>query len=366
MRKVSVIFPKHRGSAGYSILVGSGILSDFTRLTRSLQFSQAFFIVDSRLKSLAVELGRALSDQGIRVTQVAVPAREASKDYRRLFPLYAKLIQTGQDRNSLLIAVGGGVIGDLAGFVAATYLRGIRWVGVPTTLLAQVDSSVGGKTGVNHPLGKNLIGAFHQPELVICDSKCLKTLSLRDRVSGLGEIIKYGLVYDPKFYLELERRAESLLKLEASTVEWAVAKAVAWKAKIVARDEFETTGLRRTLNFGHTLGHALEGLTHYRRFRHGEAVIVGMRLALALSVEQKHLAERQQKKIDDFLRSLALPSVPVFSLEKWIEYLARDKKVKAGKVNYVLLKALGKPVVDAQVTPEALQRSFQRLGIKLR
>jgi len=308
-------------------------------------------------------LSRKLKANGIEVSQVSITANEGAKDYQKLFPLFSRLLQSGMDRNSVLFAVGGGVIGDLAGFVAATYLRGIRWVGIPTTLLAQVDSSIGGKTAVNHPLGKNLIGAFHQPSLVVCDTTILKTLSNRDRLSGFGELIKYGLAFDRRLFETLRNNHRSILQLSPKHLNPAIVAAIKWKTKVVSRDERETRGLRMTLNLGHTLGHAYESITGYRLFRHGEAVILGMRLAAALSVERGHLKEKVQLEIEEFLGALKTPRVPRVSLKKLLGYTARDKKVEAGKVPFVLLSAIGKTVIDRKVSKDDIASALMKINI---
>lgn len=333
----------------YDIFVGFGLLDEMPKLISSLQTKRAFIVADARLSGLRGRLERALRKCGCEVASVSLKAAESSKDYRRLFPLYARMIEAKMDRHSVLFALGGGVIGDLSGFLAGTYLRGIRWVGVPTTLLAQVDSSVGGKTGVNHPLGKNLIGVFHQPSLVICDTKLLGTLSVRDRISGFGEMLKYGLAFDPTFFEFLSRNWKAILQLEARPLEKAISRSIAWKAEVVSADELERLGLRQTLNFGHTLGHAFESATDYRYFRHGEAVLLGMRLATALSVERGYLAENKFETIEAFLGQLPQPHVPKLSLKTLLDFTKRDKKAKEGKVSFVLLKGIGRTVPDSEV-----------------
>jgi 3-dehydroquinate synthase len=284
-----------------------------------------------------------------------VPATEAFKDFSKIYPLYGELLKFRADRHTVLFALGGGVIGDAAGFLAGTYMRGMRWVGLPTTLLAQVDSSIGGKTGVNHAAGKNLIGAFHQPSFVACDLDFLKTLPERERVSGLGEMIKYGLIYDAPFYAWLEKNWEGIVSGETRSLEEAVARCARWKARAVARDERDVSGVREVLNFGHTVGHALEGATRYQTFRHGEAIILGMRAATRISVDRGHLKPAAGARIDSFLCSLPVPRVPSRILpEQLLGYVRKDKKAKAGKVRFVLLKSIGKTLLDRGVTDDQI------------
>jgi 3-dehydroquinate synthase len=286
---------------------------------------------------------------------VRVPATEGFKDFGKIYPLYSELLRAGADRHTVLFALGGGVIGDAAGFLAGTYMRGLRWVGLPTTLLAQVDSSIGGKTGVNHASGKNLIGVFHQPSLVACDLDYLKTLPERERVSGLGEMIKYGLIYDAPFYAWLEKHWESIVSGESRKLEEAVARCARWKARAVTRDERDLAGVREVLNFGHTVGHALEGATKYATFRHGEAIILGMRAATRLSVDRGHLKPTIGARIESFLGSLPAPKVPArVTPARLLGFVRKDKKAKAGKVRFVLLRAVGKTRLDRGVRDDQI------------
>jgi len=311
---------------------------------------RAFVVADRRLKGQIATVLKALKADGWDVHVVRVPATEGFKDFRKIYPLYSALLRAGADRHTVLFALGGGVIGDAAGFLAGTYMRGLRWVGLPTTLLAQVDSSIGGKTGVNHVSGKNLIGMFHQPSLVACDLDFLKTLPERERVSGLGEMIKYGLIYDAPFYAWLEKHWESIVGGASGRLEDAVARCARWKAKAVARDERDAAGVREVLNFGHTVGHALEGATGYETFRHGEAIILGMRAATWLSVARGHLKEATGARIDSFLASLPVPGVPAqVTPEELLRFVRKDKKAREGKVRFVLLRAIGRTVLDREV-----------------
>jgi len=342
---------------GYDICVGSGLLSKAPKLLRPLDSKKGFFIVDSRLKARADKLKRTLEKAGWEIDGITLPAKESTKDFKKMFAIYSKLLASGMDRHSVIFAVGGGVIGDLAGFVAGTYMRGIRWVGVPTTLLAQVDSSIGGKTGVNHPLGKNLIGVFHQPAMVLCDTEFLQTLSQRDVVSGVGEIVKYGIAFDDLFYKTLDRELENLLELKG--IEKAISESARWKAYVVGKDPFEIKGLRALLNFGHTLGHALEASTGYGYFRHGEAIVWGMRWAARLSEARGHLASDDRQAIEFFLNRLPVPPVPKHvTLAKMLEYTKRDKKNKDGKIGFVLLSRIGHAFIDHKVERKHLKAAI--------
>ena len=341
------------GKRSYSILIGRGAAAKAARLLG--ERGRAFVVADRRLKSQTGELMRRLKSAGWETHLVRVEASEAFKDFGKIYPLYSELLRARADRHTVLFALGGGVIGDAAGFLAGTFMRGIRWVGLPTTLLAQVDSSIGGKTGVNHDSGKNLIGIFHQPTLVACDLDFLKTLPERERVSGLGEMIKYGLIYDAPFYAWLEKNWEGVVRGEAGALENAVARCASLKARAVGRDERDESGVREVLNFGHTVGHALEGATKYRTFRHGEAIILGMRAAVRLSVLRGHLKPAIGARVDSFLGSLPVPKVPSHvTPAKLLTYVRKDKKAKAGRVRFVLLRGIGKTVLDREVTDEQI------------
>lgn len=339
---------KHPVWIGDNLLKGSLASLNFDK-----DYSKnAILLLDRRLKAVAHVLAKSLRKAGWIVHFIPVHASEELKELNAIYPIYEKLLSLKADRRSVLFAIGGGVIGDVAGFIAGTYLRGIPWVGVPTTLLAQVDSSVGGKTGVNHKSGKNLIGIFNQPSYVLCDTSVLKTLSPRDRLSGWGEMIKYGLIADRSFYLELVRRWEvESLDVDARLIH----RCLDWKAKFVVRDPFDLTGVREVLNFGHTIGHALEAELGYGYLRHGEAVIWGMRAALYLSVLRGHLSKQVQQGVDHFLSQLPVPVIHSVKISQLMKRFKTDKKMrpgvngKPGKVRFVLLKAVGKTVLDSQV-----------------
>jgi 3-dehydroquinate synthase len=326
----------------YDIRIEPGILSRIGSLTGK---GDPVAVITDRTVSKLYGNGvmTSLRDAGFHAHLFVVPDGEGSKSYAEFERLHTELIRTGLKRDSLIVALGGGVVGDLAGFVAATYLRGVPFVQVPTTLLAQVDSSVGGKTGINHPLGKNLIGSFHQPRLVLIDPNSLKTLDRRDLWAGLAEVVKYGLIWDAGFFEFLEEKLESLFRLEnPEDVIHMLTTCCQIKAEVVGQDE-EETGLRRILNFGHTLGHALEAVTEYGYFRHGEAVVYGMRWAAWESERQGILPASELERIDRLLARFEVPPIPENMDAASLAAKTRlDKKQSAKGLNLVLLERIGK------------------------
>lgn len=352
------------GPRSYDIRVGRNILGGIARWLPQTGARRAFVLADRALPAQLAALTAALERGGWDVHAIRVRAGEALKDLDSIYPLYGALLRAKADRHAVIVALGGGVVGDAAGFVAATYLRGVPWVGVPTTLLAQVDSAIGGKTAVNHPSGKNLIGAFYQPSLVVSELSFLDTLDPRDRVSGLGETIKYGIIADPPFFRRLAREWRAFLALEPRLLTGAVGRCSALKARLVERDERDERGPRETLNYGHTLGHALEAATEYRRFRHGEAIIHGMRAATYLSFRRGLLPERTFDEIDAALAVLPVPALPRRLDERRIldAVLLDKKKTRAGRVRFVLLKALGETVSDDGVTEADLRAALAHLS----
>ena len=284
----------------YPIHIGPGSIHSLTKSLKRAQSKRAFIISDQALGQARAKLKSVLKKSGWEVTEIVVRAGEELKDIQSIYPLFGKLMAARADRDSTLFALGGGTVGDAAGFVASTYLRGIAWVGIPTTLLAQVDSAVGGKTAINHSSGKNLIGTFHQPELVICDTDFLSTLGAREVISGFGEVVKYAIAFDSRFYAYLQKNIDQFLDLNSEVLSTAIRKSLFWKAKLVSQDEFDVKGVREKLNFGHTFGHALESATEYQVYQHGEAVLWGMRFALALSEVRGHLAQTVGLELDRF------------------------------------------------------------------
>ncbi len=291
---------------------------------------------------------------GIDAQSLLVPDGEANKTLATLSDLLTRFLEHGAERTTTVVALGGGVVGDIAGFAAAIYQRGMPFVQVPTTLLAQVDSSVGGKTGVNHPLGKNMIGAFHQPRAVLIDTQCLRTLPDREFAAGLAEVVKYGAIRDVAFFAWLEREIPALRARDAAALAHAVTESCRIKAEIVAADERES-GERALLNFGHTFGHAIETGIGYGEWLHGEAVAAGMVMAAKLSGRLGWIADKDVARLAALLQNAGLPIVaPRMDVGRWLELLGRDKKVDRGQVRLVLLRAIGQAVITADFDPKAL------------
>jgi 3-dehydroquinate synthase len=344
------------GARGYDAHIGSGTIDVLDVLVRGagLDDAGAFALVCDRATAGAIErVATALRRLGKPVHEIALDVCEASKSLAGLDDLYGRFIDANLDRSAVIVALGGGVVGDLAGFAAATFSRGVRWIGVPTTLLAAVDSSVGGKTAVNHERGKNLIGAMHQPSLVVVDPSVFATLPRRELVSGYGEMIKYGLALDPALWRDL-------LAVDPGAVTDAlIERCLAIKARIVAADERDETGVRETLNFGHTIGHAIEAATSYTYYRHGEAVVLGMRAAVALSAARGHCTAELAAAVDAQLATVRVPPLPALDPDVIVAAVARDKKrIAGGATRFVLLRAIGETVPDAGVDRAAVRGAF--------
>ena len=341
------------GHVRYPIAIGAGLLGDQSLLSRHIPGDSLLVVSSSTIAPLY--LGRLKGGLGERrVSQCILPDGEQHKTMQTVGWVIDALVGNKLHRDSVLIALGGGVIGDITGFAAACYQRGIAFVQCPTTLLAQVDSSVGGKTGVNHPGGKNLIGAFHQPIAVIADTDTLATLPERELKAGLAEVIKYGCVWDPLFFDWLQINIQALLAREAEPLTYAIARSCEIKAKVVGQDEREQ-GLRAILNFGHTFGHAIESATHYRQFLHGEAVGLGMIMAADLSQRLGLIDAASKQRVSDLIASAGLPTnAPRIGVEKALELMRMDKKVLAGTMRLVLLEKLGRAVVIGDCRADAL------------
>ena len=309
----------------------------------------------------ANDLSLSLSKKGVKTVLVTLPAGERYKTLKTVEKLYGKFIEEKLDRKSLVIAVGGGVLGDVVGFAAATYLRGVNFVQIPTTLLAQVDSSVGGKTGVDLPAGKNLAGAFHQPKTVLIDPITLKTLPRREICAGLAEVIKYGIIYDRKFFLLLEAIVPDLIKRKDANLRDVISRSCRIKAEIVSQDETEQ-GIRAILNFGHTIGHALESVTHYRRYRHGEAIAIGMISAALIGEEMGVTPPEVTGAICKILKLAKLPTAfpEEIQSDEIIDASFRDKKTEGGKLKFVLAEEIGRVSVQSGVTPEIIRLALFR------
>ncbi len=301
----------------------------------------------------------ALAPQYRKVSQVLLPDGEQFKDWNSLNLIFDHLLAEGCDRKTVLFALGGGVVGDMTGFAAATYMRGVPFVQVPTTLLAQVDSSVGGKTAINHPLGKNMIGAFYQPARVICDLATLDTLPDRELRAGLAEVIKYGPIADEAFLGWLEAKLPALLARDPSALSQAVRRCCEIKAHVVGQDEREA-GLRAILNFGHTFGHAIEAGMGYGRWLHGEAVACGMVLAAELSADLGLITQAQSQRVQTLLQRAGLPvQAPSMDMSRWFDLMRVDKKASDGEIRFVLLEGPGRAGVRA-APDAAVQSVIQR------
>jgi 3-dehydroquinate synthase len=327
----------------YDIIIGDGCLVDTGRLCRESGLrGRVAVVTNPTVGPLYFQpVFESLCAAGYDVLKIELPDGEEFKNLATVNSIYTDLIQGGFDRGCFLIALGGGVIGDITGFVASTFLRGVPFVQIPTTLLAQVDSSVGGKTGVNHELAKNLIGSFYQPRLVISDTGTLSTLELRDFVAGLAEVIKYGIVLDKGFFSFLIENRERILLRQCDFLVHLVRRCCELKAHVVAQDEHEAE-LRAVLNYGHTLGHAVETLSGYDVFRHGEAVAIGMAQAAAISESYGYADHADTARIVDLILALGLPTkLPPFTVEEYATVLLRDKKVRAQGLTFVCNRGIG-------------------------
>lgn len=344
------------GNRSYPIHIGENILCQTDLITANLPQKKVAVVTNTTVAPLYLEsLASALNSCGIEVIRIVLPDGEAYKNWETLNRIFDALLTNRCERNTTLIALGGGVIGDLTGFAASVYLRGVPFIQVPTTLLALVDSAVGGKTAINHPLGKNMVGAFYQPRAVIADTATLNTLPDRELAAGLAETIKYGLICDPGFFDWLEKNIDRLLAREPDALACAVERSCRNKAEIVALDEHEH-GVRALLNLGHTFGHAIEAGLGYGTWLHGEAVAAGMVLAAELS-QQMGLIQRQDvARIVELLVRAKLPvSAPELGVERYLDLMGHDKKVAAGKIRFVLLKRIGEAFVTDLVPDAALR-----------
>jgi len=359
MRTVHV----HLGERSYDILIDSGLLSRLPELFRKYGVgSHLFLIANSNVFKLHGEkLLKTLNGAGFQAIQILIPDGEKYKNLQTLENIYTYLIAQGADRHSTILALGGGVTGDLAGFGAATFHRGVPYIQLPTTLLSQVDSSVGGKTGVNHSQGKNLIGAFYQPYLVCIDTDTLATLPARELQSGMYEVLKYGLISDADFFDYLEAHLAAIHERRPEVIENVISRCCEIKAEVTSLDENEAD-LRRILNFGHTFGHGLEAATGYGCLTHGEAVGYGMIAAVLLSERRGYLdAATVERVIQAICRIGPLPDITSVSLDSVLQAMARDKKRQHGRINFVLLKEIGKTIIENDLDQATLHDIWDRI-----
>ena len=349
----------------YDITIGSAILASCGHHLQQAAARRAVVIADAAVEELhAGTVVTSLQTAGIQTTLLVVPRGEASKSIAEAGRLWQALAGAAVDRSTHLVAVGGGVVGDLAGFVAATFARGLPVWQVPTTLVAQVDSAIGGKTGINLPAGKNLVGAFWQPRGVIADIATLATLPEREFVSGLAEVVKYGMILDAQFFGWLEANAAAILRREPAPLEHVVARSAALKAWVVERDEMERAGLRVVLNYGHTFAHALETAAGYGTLLHGEAVAIGMAAAADLAARMGLIGAEIPARQDALLTTLGLPvrtgSLPLPPAENLIDIMARDKKTLHGRLRFVLPRRIGHVELIDGVEPILVQQVLDR------
>ncbi|MBI5800034.1 MAG: 3-dehydroquinate synthase [Verrucomicrobia bacterium] len=362
MRSVKVSL----GTRSYDIKIAAGLLAKLGAECATLDLGQkCALITDTNVAALHAKSALAsLKRAGFETVLITVPAGETAKRLKQVESCFNQLAAHRLERKSFIIALGGGVVGDLAGFVAASYLRGIPFVQVPTTLLAQVDSSVGGKTGVNLAAGKNLVGAFYQPRLVLCDLATFRTLPEREFRAGLAEVIKYGIIHDSDLFARLERDMAKILRRDAASLAHIVARSCEIKADIVSQDETEG-GLRAVLNFGHTIGHAIEAITAYGRYLHGEAISIGQVAAAHLSAELSGLPAVECERIRALFGAAGLPVGLKLSSAQRTKLLAAmtlDKKVSAGEIKFVLAPRIGKAVWGQRVPSAAVHRALDAVS----
>ena len=327
----------------YPIYIGSDLIDRPELFEACSKASSIYIVTNTTVAPLYAErLSKTLATFGKSVRTITLPDGESFKDWKNLQTIFDELLKHGADRQTVLVALGGGVIGDMTGFAAASFMRGIRFIQVPTTLLSQVDSSVGGKTGINHPLGKNMIGAFHQPVAVVADLNTLKTLPPRELSAGLAEVIKHGAIADASFLDWIEANTNALLACDIEVMSYAVLRSCEIKSAVVSADEREG-GVRATLNFGHTFGHAIEAGMGYGEWLHGEAVACGMVMGAKLSCLLQKITQADVDRLTRIIHAMHLPiTAPKFGAERYIELMQVDKKAEGGQIRYVLLEQIGK------------------------
>jgi len=350
------------GQRSYPIYIGSDLIDRPELFEACSKASSIYIVTNTAVAPLYAErLSKTLASFGKPLRTIALPDGESFKDWKNLQTIFDELLKHGADRQTVLIALGGGVIGDMTGFAAASFMRGIRFIQVPTTLLSQVDSSVGGKTGINHPLGKNMIGAFHQPIAVIADLSTLKTLPPRELSAGLAEVIKHGAIADAGFLDWIEANTSALLACDIEAMSHAVLRSCEIKSAVVSADEREG-GVRATLNFGHTFGHAIEAGMGYGEWLHGEAVGCGMVMGAKLSCLLKKITQADAERLTNIIHAMGLPTTaPKFGADRYIELMQVDKKAEGGQIRYVLLDQIGKAYI-ATAPHEAVIETLRATG----
>ena len=343
----------------YPIFIGENLLENPELLLPFLDKGRVLIVSNDVVAPLYLEKVKSTLGS-VDCDELVLADGEQHKNLDTAVKIYDKLLAGKYDRSSTLIALGGGVVGDITGFVAATYQRGINFIQIPTTLLAQVDSSVGGKTGVNHPQGKNMIGAFHQPQCVLIDTAVLNTLPEREVKAGLAEVVKYGLINVAEFFDWLEQHSDEILKLDPERISHVVKICCEQKAAIVAKDEKEG-GVRALLNLGHTFGHAIETAMGYGNWLHGEAVATGMVMAADLSMRMGCLDQSKALRINSTLEKFGMPVEPpaTISVEEYIELMSSDKKAKRGKIRFIVLNAIGEAVLKDDIDMELLTQTLE-------
>jgi 3-dehydroquinate synthase len=343
----------------YNIAVGRGMLADIGKALEKFEFSGRVALVSNPTVYglYGKTVSQSILDSGFELTEIIIPDGEEFKNLAWVEKIYGELLKSRLDRRSALLALGGGVIGDITGFAASTYMRGIDFVQVPTTLLAQVDSSVGGKTGVNHPMGKNMIGSFWQPRLVWADTGTLKSLPDRQYLAGIAEVIKYGVIWDEEFFVFLEENRDKLLGLEDVSVAHIVRRSCEIKAEVVSRDERES-GLRAILNYGHTIGHAIETAGGYGKHLHGEAVAIGMCLEARLAVAKGLIGAKESGRIESLVRSYGLPFELPADIDSTVlfPFMELDKKTVGGELRFVLPEGIGRVRIQGGIAREEVER----------
>ena len=364
MQTISADISTKSGHYSYPIYVGSNILSKHHLILPHLAQKKVAIVTNTTVAPLYLDrLIDTLETNEVNSIPIILPDGEEYKNWQTLNQIFDALLTNQCERNTTIIALGGGVIGDLTGFAAATYMRGVPFIQIPTTLLAQVDSSIGGKTGINHDLGKNMIGAFYQPRMVLADSTTLDTLPRREFISGIAEIIKYGLIRDHVFFEWLEKNMTRLLAREHKVLNEAIERSCKNKVEVVAADEREH-GIRAILNLGHTFGHAIENAMGYGTWLHGEAVAAGTVLAAKLSERMHLIGNTEVERIRKIFLQAELPTiVPGLDTEKYLNLMGRDKKVERGNIRFVLLKSIGDATVCSDVPIKILTETLEECSI---